>query len=526
MIQVRPAEERDATEICKIFHASYGDHYAHRQFSAEDSLRRLIFDETTLILVAEDTETGRLLGTASIIFDIGAYGDLVGEFGRLVVHPDGRSRGIGTLLMEERIARLEGRLHLALVENRAVHPFSQKISARHGFHAMGLLPQKMLFAERESVALYGRHFDDALVLRRNHPRVIAEAFPLAEIVLESVGLEPDVIADDSSGVYPPHYGFELDDLRTRGYASLLRFERGRVAHREVFGPVQLHSGFFKLRASHSHYLLALRDGRICGAVGFTHDEREHSATVFEIVSTDEQPIRFLLESLERRLREDLETDYVEIDVSAHAPRLQRTLLELGFLPVAYLPALAFQGSERLDAVRMARLNVPLDVAGIRLHETTVPVAEAVLRNFTVKETTPRIAESLPGMSAFRGLSGEQARRLASEFELRGVEAGTDLFRAGESPDGAYLILEGRVEIHGGEGEVLAELGPGACLGETSLVDDAGHRVSARAVAAGEAAFVSRENFEGCVRRRPDIGVVVLGNLARMLGEKLRESDER
>ena len=58
-------------------------------FMTWEILKKMVFDDDTLLLVAEDTESKRVLGTASIIFDIGAYGDLVGEFGRLVVHPDG-----------------------------------------------------------------------------------------------------------------------------------------------------------------------------------------------------------------------------------------------------------------------------------------------------------------------------------------------------------------------------------------------------------------------------------------------------
>ena len=50
--------------------------------------------------VAQDEADGRILGTASVVFDIGAHSDLIGEFGRLAVHPDARGRGVGKLLMD------------------------------------------------------------------------------------------------------------------------------------------------------------------------------------------------------------------------------------------------------------------------------------------------------------------------------------------------------------------------------------------------------------------------------------------
>ena len=58
---------------------------------------------------------------------------------------------------------------------------------------------------------------------------------------------------------------------------------------------------------------------------------------------------------------------IEVDVSAYAPRMQRTLVELGFLPVAYLPALVFHEVERLDVVKMVRLLDPPEVSHRRAH---------------------------------------------------------------------------------------------------------------------------------------------------------------
>ena len=80
------------------------------------------------MLVAEDVESGQVYGTASVVFDIGADSDLIGEFGRLAVLPEARGRGLGNRLMEARIEHIRNRLHVAVVENRTPHAFSQKIS--------------------------------------------------------------------------------------------------------------------------------------------------------------------------------------------------------------------------------------------------------------------------------------------------------------------------------------------------------------------------------------------------------------
>ena len=56
--------------------------------------------------------------------------------------------------------------------------------------------------------------------------------------------------------------------------------------------------------------------------------------IIELISLHDHVIRFLLGGLERLCREEWGIDYVEVDVSAYAPRMQRTLLELNFLPAA------------------------------------------------------------------------------------------------------------------------------------------------------------------------------------------------
>ena len=100
MITVREATLDDVNGIREVFQSEYGDDYAYPQYYDANVLARLIFTDGSILLAAVDTESNRVAGTASVVFSVGAHNDLVGEFGRLVVHPDFRGRGIGTQLME------------------------------------------------------------------------------------------------------------------------------------------------------------------------------------------------------------------------------------------------------------------------------------------------------------------------------------------------------------------------------------------------------------------------------------------
>ncbi len=526
MIAIREARESDSAAIIEVYRATYGEDYNDPQYYRDFEIKKLIFSDDTLMLVAEDTDAGRIVGTASVILEVGAYTDLVGEFGRLAVHPEWRQRGIGTELLRRRIESVQDRLHVGIIEARVTHPFTQAIARQHGFAPVGFLPQKYLFGtRRENMGLLVRLFGRALELRRNNPRIVSELYPLACEALENCGLDPDVIVDEESGPYPFGQGFSISELTTEGYSRLMRIERGRVRNREIFGPLRLQYGFFKLITHHSKYLVAREGGHIVGAIGFTLERRDQLVRVFELISLRDDVIRFLLAELEQRCREEWDTTYMEIDVSAHAPRMQRTLLQLGWVPVAFVPALAFDDVERLDLVRFARLFVPLDVGTVVLIPPTSELARLVLAAFKRREVMPRLGELVDRTGLFRGLEEEQLERLAAAFRYVTYRSGEEIFRQGDRCEEVHLVLSGEVEIRlPGFERPLGRVRAGECLGEVAILTGDDHSATARALGNVEAGVLTRQDLESLVRLRPGIGVVLYRNLARGLGEKLRRAD--
>jgi GNAT superfamily N-acetyltransferase len=524
MIIVREAAGRDVAEIREIFLASYGTDYTDPRYYDDALLTRLVYSDDSLLLVAEDTETGKVVGTASVDLEVGAHSDLVGEFCRLVVHPTYRHRGIGKLLLSERIQRVQDRLQVGLVEARATHPYSLKIAEAHHFAAVGFLPERWRMRERESLALLVRYFGDALELRRNHPRIIPEVHPLAHMALENCSLPPDAIVDEDSPAYPPGGHFEVQELTTDGYSALLRIERGRVRNREIFGPVRLHYGIFKLHARRSRYLIARESGRIAGAVGFTLDPLDKAVRIFELIALHDEVIRFLLSDLECACREKWDC-LIEADVSAHSPRMQRTLIELGFLPVAYIPALVFHDVERLDVVKMLRLLSPPEVRTTGLTPSCEALAELVLRLFRNRTVLPRIANAVHGLPLFAKLDAEQIARVAGVCGVTTFERGETIFREGEAGNQMHVVLQGEVAI-----AVAASAAPvgmvrsGECLGEMSLLTAGAHSATATALTRVETAILGHQDLVELIRLRPDIGLCIYRNLAVGMGEKLKRLD--
>jgi len=521
MIEVRAAKASDVVAIRDIFQACYGRDYPYAQFYDLEALTRLVYSDHQLLLVAEDTANHQILGTASVVLEVGALSDLIGEFGRLAVHPGARQTGVGRLLMNERLARVRDRLHVGIVEARLAMPYSLRIAESSGFVPVGLLPLKMRLQDRESFCLLAHYFGDALSLRRNHPHVIPEAYPLAQLALEHCGLPCDAIVDESSSAYPDIGGLALRELTTKGYATLLRIERGRVRHREIFGRLRLHDGLFRLQSEHSHYLLAMDGDRILGAIGWTRNTVDQMLRVFELIALDDAVARFLLSGLERTCREERQTTLIEIDVSAFAPRMQRTLLELGFLPTAYVPAMVFSDVERLDIIRMVRLFVPPEFSGLGLSPRAQSIAETVLKPFVSQRVLPEIERGVALLPLFEGLEREQVRRVAGACGIARFSGGETIIEEGGRDATLFILLSGEAMIRrGGARQPVGVVRTGECLGEMSLLTGEPHSASAVAAQATEAAALNHADLAALIRARPDIGLIVFRNLAIGLGAKL------
>lgn len=526
MIRIRDAVVTDAPAIRDIFLACYGTDYPYQEYYDVRSLSRMIASEDTLILVAEMGD--RVVGTGSVLLEVGAFADLVGEFGRLAVHPEAQHLGVGGRLMEARLQRVQDRLHVGLTETRISHPHALKITEAHGFSVVGFMPLKMRLARRESLMLLVRYFDNALLLRKNHPRIIPEVHPLATLALEHCSLHPDAIVDEESPAYPSGAKYDIEELTAEGYAPLLRIERGRVHRREIFGPLRLHYGFFKLRTGKSRYLLAREQGQIAGAIGVILDPVEKVARVFELIAVHDQVIRPLLSSLEWHCQHKWGMEYVEVDVSAHSPRMQRTLLELGFVPAAFVPALVFHQVERLDVVKMVRLLVAQDPG---LPPADRPRARAVagpvLRQLVGQAILPRIAAAVQELPLFAGLQPEQVHRLAGCCSVATFAPGEVIFQAGAIGQDAYVLLQGEaaISVKGAQGPV-GTVQAGEQLGEISLLTRQPHSATATAKTAVEAARLGHQDLSELIRLRPDIALVIYRNLALGLAQKLQRANDQ
>jgi CRP/FNR family transcriptional regulator, cyclic AMP receptor protein len=118
-----------------------------------------------------------------------------------------------------------------------------------------------------------------------------------------------------------------------------------------------------------------------------------------------------------------------------------------------------------------------------------------------------------------------SRPLFVAARLRGHKAGEVLFAAGDAGDGCYLLDRGLLKVtltsSRGEERTIAILGPGAVVGELSMID--GRPRSASVVALNDCLlrFTSREAFAKGMATHPE----AYQALVAILAFRLRQADD-
>jgi CRP/FNR family transcriptional regulator, cyclic AMP receptor protein len=140
------------------------------------------------------------------------------------------------------------------------------------------------------------------------------------------------------------------------------------------------------------------------------------------------------------------------------------------------------------------------------------------------ETVGQLATKSVDQGLLTGLPEHFLTSLFSRSTTVRLKADAVLFLAGETGDGCYRVDDGLLKVmmmsRAGSERILAFLGPGALVGELSLIDGLPRSASVVAVRPAQLSFLSRTAFEGFADNRPEI----YRSLLRLIAERLRETD--
>ncbi|MBC7929198.1 MAG: hypothetical protein H7Z38_01365 [Rubrivivax sp.] len=378
---IRFVEERDIDAMSNLFRLNYGETYPYLEVYDGRWVKRSIYGEGIICLVFE--EAGEVLATGAVMLDYGDYNDQIGELARLVVHTDRIGGKLGQRIINALYDVAGEHLEFAFGRTRTANTFSQMVMGRAGFEPIGFVPRCFALAEnREAAILMGKLHGNGGALRcEDSPHVIAEVAPLARHALKAMGLAATLSVVEDCPAYPEEAICSMQPLERGSLEKLARIEHGRLVEPLLFGGVSLDQGLSYIRRRNAVYMMAMDEKQNpVGAVGYQEDKTSRLVKGVELIAANKNLRGHLCGSLLREA-ERLGAEIIEVNVSAYDARLQRTFHEHGFRPVAYMPAMVFHGTHRLDVIKMLRLNVPYEPGEMMLTEKAREVVEIVEAGF-------------------------------------------------------------------------------------------------------------------------------------------------
>ena len=146
-----------------------------------------------------------------------------------------------------------------------------------------------------------------------------------------------------------------------------------------------------------------------------------------------------------------------------------------------------------------------------------------------------VLSTLKANKLFKHLTNREIQYVSKVVHMRRYEPSDRIFAQYEKGLGMYMIAKGAVEIRlktpnaekSDPETTVAELSEGSFFGELALIDDNDRR-SASAYAKGPTTLIGffKPDLMEIIERRPELGVKILLQLAKVLGKRLTETIEQ
>ncbi len=129
-----------------------------------------------------------------------------------------------------------------------------------------------------------------------------------------------------------------------------------------------------------------------------------------------------------------------------------------------------------------------------------------------------------------GLTRDELTRLVEAGRMENWPVDSVIMEEGSSGPRLVILLEGTVSVRKrsseAEGQVIAELGPGAVLGEMSLLTEQPRSASVHALTSLRLFAIDRRNFEEMARDADPAALKVGLAIARVLAERVSSLNQR
>lgn len=521
---IRLATRSDAAAWLDLLRATIGPDYPAREVYTPEWIATELspFMERQTWVADSD---GRLMGSISFLKPIDNNLNPVANLGRCLFRPEAFSGGAadGLLAKVQAVGVTRDQMIVARVPvpDRA----QQGMFERIGFSCVGFQPFKHSMPRQQGILFYIYSAKSVLGHRLPFSESLPQVCELGSHVLKTLQLPPLVTVSDGATGYPLQTELRVDEVNYEDFSVWRNQAAGRRRPEEISAAYHLGLGMLRVApVSPPFALLAQNGSGPTSGLAFVEDPHDRCIRICEAFTTDDLSMGALMRHAVRLAQEKCHASYVEMDVLANATRLLKTAEQLGFVPVAYMPAFVSQKSSYLDVVKMVKLNVAYAVEEGERAPGAADIIEISSRCFDGQKLGVAVINMLRTLPMLDGLGDGELRKVARLFEQKLRRPGEIIFREGEASTEAYVVMRGQVEITVSQAtNPIATVGSGQVFGEQAFLD--GSQRGANAVAAQPSILlvIQRDAFSELTQREPHLGMVIMRNLALELSRKLRRT---
>jgi len=400
----------------------------------------------------------------------------------------------------------------------------QVLFEKHGCVCVGFQPLKHLHQAREEVLFYAKPAQSRLSQRVPISESLPQIIELAAASLANLKVSGSLTARDGATGYPLRTEATFHDATGAEFEAELHRAKSSNPPVELSGSFNWGFGLMRVATSPDpiKITLARRGGNVVGGLRHYLDDIDNCVRVVDGFSTDDLTMGALLAEVADIAHRNLGATYVEADILTTAPRLLKSAEQLGFVPVAYLPAFHVREGKHTDVVKMVKLNVVYTVQQNPVTSHAKAIVRVIEGSLEDHKLGVALINLLRGLTFFEGLGDGELRKVARLFTQKLFRPGERVFARGDSGDEAYVVMRGAVTISLEDGaEPLGTVGQGELFGEQAFLDGGSRVATATATQPSILLAIQRAAIHELAQREPHLGMRVMRNFALGLSRKLR-----
>jgi hypothetical protein len=262
-------------------------------------------------------------------------------------------------------------------------------------------------------------------------------------------------------------------------------------------------------------MLGQREAQIVSGLAYFHDEHDRCVRILDAFASDFLSVGPLLAQVIKSAHEQLSADYVEVDILMNARRLLKSAEQLGFVPVAYLPAFCSFQAHYADVVKMVKLNLVHAPEELSLTAHAANVVKLIDSSFQDLKVGVAVLNLLRSLPIFAGLGDGELRKMGRLFSQKLYRPGEAVFKKGDAGTEAYIVLRGQVDILLDEKPApIAAIQSGQIFGELAFLDGSARLATAVASQPSILLVMQRTAFNDLAQNEPHLGMVCFEISAR------------